>query len=218
MQKEFWLERWEKAQIGFHDNAVNSHLNKFWGALRLSPGPQVFVPLCGKSVDMRWLQEQGCSVLGVELSDIAARDFFRENAYQAQLEALPAFQKYSAQDISILAGDFFDLTPQELGKVAAVYDRAAMVALPADMRARYVQHLRHILPSGTQILLVTFDYPQQEMAGPPFALPAAEVAALYQPFADMVLLETVDVLEQNLRFKQRGLTRLQESVYLLTLR
>ena len=218
MQKEFWLERWEKAQIGFHDNAVNTHLNKFWGALRLPPGQQVFVPLCGKSVDMRWLQEQGCSVLGVELSDIAARDFFKENAYQVQLETLPAFQKYSAQDISILAGDFFDLTPQELGNVAAVYDRAAMVALPADMRARYVRHLRHILPSGTQILLVTFDYPQQEMAGPPFALPAAVVTALYQPFADMVLLETVDVLEQNLRFKQRGLTRLQESVYLLTLK
>ena len=218
MKKDFWLERWEREEIGFHENEVNVYLKQFWNELHLEQGSRVFVPLCGKSVDLKWLQEQGHPVLGIELSEIAARAFFTENSYQPKVSGGAKFRQYEADSIHILCGDFFDLSRDDLEKVCAVYDRAAMVALPPEMRESYVKHLISILPPATQILLITFDYPQSEMAGPPFALAAGEVEALYSKHAEIRLLDQVDVLAQNPRFQKRGLTRLQESIYLLTLK
>lgn len=218
MQKEFWLERWEKEEIGFHEKAVNAYLIRYWHELHVEQGRSVFVPLCGKSVDMQWLREQGHPVLGVELSEIAARAFFSENGYTPKHAGNEKFKQYVANDIRILCGDFFDLNRGDLAGINAVYDRASMVALPPEMRVRYVQHLVDILPPTAKILLVTFDYPQHEMPGPPFALSSAEVESLYSKHADIRLLEQADVLAQNPRFKKRGLTRMQENIYLVTLR
>ncbi len=218
MEKEFWLERWEREEIGFHEKEVNAYLTRFWHELHLNHDNAVFVPLCGKSVDMQWLREQGHPVTGVELSEIAARTFFKENAYTPKFSSNAKFKQYEANDIRILCGDFFDLSRDDLAGIKAVYDRASMVALPPEIRQRYAQHLASILPPTSQILLVTFDYPQSEMPGPPFALTAAEVDFLYREYADIRLLAQIDVLAQNPRFQKRGLTRLQESIYLLTLR
>jgi thiopurine S-methyltransferase len=218
MKNEFWLQRWERKEIGFHDNEVNAYLMQFWSELNVEQGNSIFVPLCGKSVDLKWLQEQGYAVLGIELSEIAVQAFFQENGYAPKISASENFKHYEANSIRILCGDFFDLSRDELAKVSAVYDRAAMVALPPEMRERYVSHLLGILPPATQILLITFDYPQSEMPGPPFALAAGEIEALYGKHAEIRLLGQVDVLAQNPRFQKRGLSRLQESVYLLTLK
>jgi thiopurine S-methyltransferase len=218
MKKEFWLERWERAEIGFHQDAVNPYLLRYWGELQAAQGGEVFVPLCGKSLDMLWLRQQGHAVLGVELSPIAVRDFFAENGLALTHARAGQFDQCEAEGIRILCGDFFELTREHLAQVRAVYDRASLVALPPEMRARYARHLAEILPSGTQVLLVTFDYPQQEMAGPPFAVSVAEVQALYGPYAEIRLLAQADVLELNPRFRQRGVTRMQENIFLLTLR
>lgn len=218
MEKDFWLERWEKEEIGFHEKEVNAYLTYFWHELNLPQDSKVFVPLCGKSIDMKWLREQGHSVIGVELSGIAAQAFFKENGYTANCEKNGKFERYEANGIQIDCGDFFDLCKEDLGDVKAVYDRAAMVALPPEMRERYVQHLASILPAATHILLITFDYPQTEMPGPPFAVSPAEIEALYCKYAKIRLLSQTEVLPQNPRFKSRGLTRLQESVFLLTLK
>jgi thiopurine S-methyltransferase len=218
MKKEFWLERWEKEETGFHEKEVNAYLTRFWQELNQNRDNAVFVPLCGKSVDMQWLREQGHPVTGVELSEIAARTFFKENSCTPEYSGSAKFKQYEANDIRILCGDFFDLNRDDLAGIKAVYDRASMVALPPEMRVLYVRHLVSILPPATKILLVTFDYPQHEMPGPPFALSAAEVDLLYREYADIRLLAKVDVLAQNPRFQKRGLTRLQESIYLLTLR
>lgn len=218
MDKEFWLERWERAETGFHQDEINPYLQQHWRDLKLASGSVVFVPLCGKSRDMVWLRQQGHAVLGVELSPIAARDFFRENAMQPQALDSGKFDCLQADGIRLLCGDFFDLSRLELSNISAVFDRASMVALPPDMRARYVRHLASILPAGTQILLITFDYPQTEMPGPPFAVTPAEVEALYRDYAAVRLLAQHDVLDENPRFKQRGMTRLQENIFLLTLR
>jgi len=218
MKKDFWLQRWEREEIGFHESEVNVYLMQFWSELHLEHGSRVFVPLCGKSVDLKWLQEQGHTVLGIELSEVAARAFFKENGYAAKISGGAIFKHYEASGIRILCGDFFDLSREDVTNIMAVYDRAAMVALPPEMRVPYVSQLLNILPPATQILLVTFDYPQAEMAGPPFALTAGEVEALYGKHADIRLLAQVDVLAQNPRFQKRGLTRLQESIYLLTLK
>lgn len=218
MQKEFWLERWQREETGFHEGVVNAYLKQFWHELHLAHGSGVFVPLCGKSVDMQWLREQGHPVVGVELSEIAAQAFFTENNYTPKHSGDDRFEHYEANDIHIICGDFFDLRRGDLAGVKAVYDRASMVALPPEMRLQYAQHLLNILPQQARILLIAFDYPQTEMQGPPFALASAEVEALYREHADIRLLAQVDVLAQNPRFQKRGLSRLQESIYLLTLR
>jgi len=218
MKKEFWLERWEREEIGFHEGAVNVYLNQFWRELNVAQGSKVFVPLCGKSVDMQWLREQGYAVVGVELSKIAAQAFFQENDYSPKYGNSEKFDCYEANGIRILCGDFFDLKRADLAGVKAVYDRASMVALPPEMRDRYVDHLLSILMPGVKILLVTFDYPQAEMQGPPFAVSSAEVTALYSKHADVRLLAQIDALPQNPRFQKKGLTSLQEGIYLLTLR
>lgn len=218
MKKEFWLERWERAETGFHEGVVNAYLTQYWQEFQLARDSKVFVPLCGKSVDTQWLRQQGHAVVGVELSEIAAQAFFRENGYTAAISSHDKFRQYEANNIRILCGDFFDLQRDDLAGVSAVYDRAAMVALPAEMRLSYAHHLLNILPSKSKILLITFDYPQAEMPGPPFAFAATEVETLFSEKADIKLLAQFDMLAQNPRFQQRGLTRLQENIYLLQMR
>lgn len=218
MKKEFWLERWERAEIGFHQNEINPYLLRFWDALSHPAGSEVFVPLCGKSRDMVWLREQGHQVLGVELSAIAVEDFFKENGQSPTHSKLGKLTCCEAEGIRVLCGDFFDVSKAEVAQVRAVYDRASLVALPPEMRERYASHLAEILPAGTQILLITFDYSQAEMQGPPFAVSVNEVESRYSQFAEVRLLAQEDVLAQNPRFKQRGMTWMQENVFLLTLR
>lgn len=218
MNKDFWLERWERGEIGFHQDEINPYLRQYWPELRVARGSEVFVPLCGKSRDMLWLCELGHAVLGVELSDIAVQAFFRENGQVPHCVAAGKFECCEAQNIRILCGDFFDLGKNDLAKVGAVYDRASLIALPPEMRERYAHHLVSILPPGTQILLITLDYPQQEMSGPPFAVSAGEVEALYREHAGVRLLAQLDVLAQNPRFRERGLSQMRENIFLLTLR
>jgi thiopurine S-methyltransferase len=217
MKKDFWLERWEREEIGFHQDELNPYLHQYWHDLHLAGDSQVFVPLCGKSRDMRWLREQGHQVLGVELSAIAVQAFFKENGYTPQHELRGRFDGCEANGMRILCGDFFDLSKDDLANVTGVYDRASLIALPPEMRERYVRHLVSILPPATQILLITVDYPQQEMQGPPFSVSSDEVEALYREHAEVRLLAQPDVLAQNPRFQQRGLSRLRENIFLLTL-
>src|SRR5512135_332619 len=157
MDKDFWLERWEREEIGFHQNETNPYLSQYWQDLPLAPGSKVFVPLCGKSLDMLWLRKQGHPVLGVELSPLAVEAFFKENGYTPDHDSSHKFESCEADGIRILCGDFFNLEQDDLAQVGAVYDRASLVALPPAMRERYARHLASILPGGTQILLITFD-------------------------------------------------------------
>lgn len=217
MKKDFWLERWDRGEIGFHQDEVNPYLVQYWQQLHLARDSVVFVPLCGKSRDMLWLREQGHQVMGVELSTIAVQAFFKENGYTPQHDKRGKFDHCVANGIRILCGDFFDLCKDDLANAGAVYDRASLIALPPEMRERYAHHLVNILPPATQILLVTVDYPQAQMQGPPFSVTSSEVAALYRKHAEVRLLAQLDVLEKNPRFRERGLSRLRESIFLLTL-
>jgi len=223
MKKDFWLERWDRGEIGFHQDEVNPYLIQYWPQLHLARDSVVFVPLCGKSRDMLWLRERGHRVLGVELSAVAVQAFFKENGYIPQHVSQHQvtggkFDRCEANGIRILCGDFFDLSKDDLADVGAAYDRASLIALPPDMRERYARHLVSILPPATQILLVTVEYPQAEMQGPPFSVTSSEVATLYREHAELRLLAQLDVLAKNPRFQERGLSRLQESIFLLTLR
>jgi thiopurine S-methyltransferase len=215
MQSEFWLERWQRNEIGFHQQAFNAHLQDYWKHLRIPPESPVFVPLCGKSRDMLWLRAQGHPVVGVEISTLALRDFFVENSLTPQHSQRPPFDIWQADGIELLCGDFFALTPADLVGIAAVYDRASLIALPPPLRERYVTKLAGILPAQVEMLLVTMEYPQAQMQGPPFSVAEEEVRALYAQRYQVEALYTKDILAENPRFRERGLTHLAEKVYRL---
>lgn len=216
MQPDFWVERWEQNQIGFHQQEINLHLQQYWPGLAVPAGGRVFVPLCGKSRDMLWLRAQGVEVVGVELSVLAVQAFFAENDIPCQVRSAGRFQLYEADGVCIYCGDFFDLTATALAGVCGVFDRASLVALPPEMRVAYVAHLRSLLAPGTPTLLVAFDYPQQEMPGPPFSVSEDEVRQLYADHCCIEALGTLDILAREPRFRDKGVTRLQEKVFRLT--
>ena len=213
MEPEFWHARWRDNLIGFHQPDINRHLQQFWPQLGAPPGAGVFVPLCGKSLDMLWLASQGHPVLGVEISDIAVRAFFEENKLQPDIEPGERFSIWRCGEITLLLGDFFDLTADDVAACGAIYDRASLIALPPDMRQSYANHLAGLFGPGTLSLLITLDYPQEQMNGPPFAVPEPEVRALFEPTFEVKALRSVEVLDDEPRFREQGLTRLTERVY-----
>jgi len=177
MDAAFWHSRWAANQIGFHEADVHPMLRAH-GA-RLGAGGCVFVPLCGKSNDMPWLREQGHDVVGIELAEVAVRAFFAEHGITATQSTLDGFQEFSAPGYRLLCGDFFALTRATLGPCAAIYDRAALIALPPDMRRDYAARMTTLADSGTRMLLITVQYDTQVLSPPPFAVAAEEVAGLY---------------------------------------
>ena len=215
MEPEFWHKRWSSNQIGFHLPEVNPYLQRFWPQLGLAQGSRVLVPLCGKSLDLLWLAHQGYSVLGVELSEKAATDFFLEHQLEAVVSEEGAFRVFSAGDIEIRCGDFFALGSQDVADCTGLYDRAALIALPVPMRERYAAHLLRILPSVVG-LLITLDYNQDEMPGPPFSVADDEVQRLLGDAWRLEVLQEEDVLGESWKFLQAGVKRLDERVYRLS--
>lgn len=218
MEPGFWHERWERAEIGFHQQDINVHLQRFWKQLELQSGQRVFVPLCGKSLDLLWLAGEGHPVTGVEISPVAVEAFFREHDLRPRRQREGALEIWEADEIRILLGDFFALEPRHLADCAGVYDRASLIALPPAMRERYARHLDTILPPGMRMLLVTMEYDQSVSPGPPFAVGEAEVRALYESAHEVELLYIRDALSGESRWRDRGLTWLWEKAYRLTRR
>ena len=216
MDTEFWHNRWRDGLIPFHKERANHFLKKYFDTLGLADGDQVLVPLCGKSVDMRWLRDRGCAVTGVELSDIAVRDFFNEQGIAASRRQDGAFQILEGGGIKLLSGDFFALDSTRTGNISAVYDRAALIALPREMRVRYVDHLESLLAPEVPMLLLTFEYPAHEIDGPPFSVDEGQVRALYAGRREVTRLESLDRLEDEPKLAERGMTQLQEHAFLLT--
>jgi thiopurine S-methyltransferase len=218
MDRAFWLDRWEKGEIGFHQAEINPLLQKYWPRLGLATSSKVFVPLAGKSRDMLWLAEQGHRVLGVELSALAIEAFFDEATIKPIVEKAGAFSRYSARNITLLAGDVFDLSADDVKDVAAVYDRASLIALPPKLRARYAAHLGSILKPNAMSLLLSIEYPQHEMEGPPHSVPRDEVEAIFQSAFVVEHWETRDSLSSSENLRKRGVTKLDTTVYKLTRR
>ena len=218
MDPDFWHSRWRDNAIAFHKSDVNQYLERYVDRLALAEGAEVLVPLCGKSVDMHWLAARGYRVAGVELSGIAIRDFFAEQGIAAASHREGAFEVTQGAGIRLLRGDFFDLEPTHTGGVAAVYDRAALIALPAATRRRYVERLLALIPAEAPILLLTFEYPAGEIEGPPFSVDEAEVRALFAGGRRVERLESLDRLADERALAERGLTRLTEHAFLVTAR
>ena len=215
VDNNFWHSKWESNQLGFHQEKVNSRLKKFWPELQIPSAKKVFVPLCGKSLDMLWLAELH-PVVGVELSQIAAEGFYTENDLPVIRNDQPPFVRYSGNNIDLLCGDVFDLTAEQMADVGGVFDRAALIALPTDLRARYARHLASILPAGCKILLITMIYNEEKMSGPPFSVTEEEVRSLFdtQFSVEKISESSGPDIVGNLR--ERGLETLTEQVFRLS--
>ena len=215
MDPDFWHQRWRNNEIGFHQGEPAPLLQKHWPAVAAPAGSRVFVPLAGKSVDMLWLASQGHRVLGVELSPLAVEQFFAEHALQPEVIEPRYGTHYRAGDIELICGDVFALDAAALDDCAAVYDRAALVALPAELRRRYVDEIYARLPAACCGLLITLEYPAHEKDGPPFTVTEAEVRGRYAPHWTIDLLERRDILATEPRFIEQGVTALDTCVYRL---
>jgi thiopurine S-methyltransferase len=215
MRAEFWHQRWAANQIGFHQQQANPYLQRFWPGMTVGQGACVLVPLCGKSLDMLWLAEQGHRVLGVELSEKAVQEFFSEQQWVPEIGQRGAFKVYHYKGIELWCGDFFALRAEDVAECTALYDRAALIALPPAMREQYVKHLDAVLPAQCRGLLITLEYDQAKIDGPPFSVSDEEVLRLLAPIWQLEELQACDVLEQSPRFLAAGLERLDERVYRL---
>ena len=217
MEAAYWHNRWDNGLVGFHMADVNPYLQKYWPALDIQPGQKVFVPLCGKSVDMLWLAGQGYDVVGVEISPVAIETFFNDNGLAPEVSHEGEFEVFKAGNITLYCGDFFSVPPGMMTGVDAIYDRASLVALPQDMRQDYAAHLQNMLEHRpVPIFLVSLFYDQQCMDGPPFSVSDEEIHNLYQFRYEHRKLCSREVIEDNARFKDKGLDSLLESVFLLS--
>jgi thiopurine S-methyltransferase len=214
VQPHFWHERWRLGQIGFHQTAVDRQLARHWAQLQVRDGG-VFVPLCGKSLDVLWLRDRGLDVTGVELSAVAVEALCLEHGILARRSAVDAFDRFESPGLRLFRGDLFELNGAALGAVRAVYDRASLIAFAPDTRARYVEHLSALTSPGTKTLLITVEYPQQQMNGPPFSASAADVEKLYGGSHTIQLLDRRDILADEERLRSRGVTQLHENTFLL---
>ncbi|MBX3302390.1 MAG: thiopurine S-methyltransferase [Nitrospira sp.] len=191
MEATFWHTRWQTNQTGWHERAVNPLLITHFSSLNVPPGGRVFVPLCGKSLDLGWLLSQGYAVVGAELSELAVTQLFAELGMEARISEIGKHKLFRGKRINIFVGDIFDLSREILGPVDAVYDRAALVALPEAMRARYAAHLKAITALAPQ-LVIGYEYDQTVVAGPPFSITADE---LHRHYSDGYALTPLARLE-----------------------
>ena len=215
MEKQFWEEKWEAQELGFHLSFVHPILKRNLAAFDLPAGATVFLPLCGKALDIGWLLDQGLRVVGVKLSELAVSQLFESLGVRPDVSPWGDGRMWRHGALTVFQGDFFALTTDDPGDVAMVYDRAALVALPAAMRERYAAHLATVTARAPQ-LLITFEYDQNRMDGPPFSVTAEDVKRLYGSSHVLECLSRKDVIDNQPAFRERGLDRFEEIAWRLT--
>ncbi|MBL4670774.1 MAG: thiopurine S-methyltransferase [Arenicella sp.] len=209
MDAKFWHKRWATNDIAWHERSGNTLLVEHFKALSLKLSGRVFVPLCGKTRDIAWLLGQGYKVVAIELSEMAIEALFQQLGMKAEVSQAGSLTRYSASNLEVFVGDFFSLSSEVIGSVDAVFDRAALVALPMEMRLKYTQHLAKITVNSEQLLIV-FEYQQNLMDGPPFSISIDEINLHYKKYYSASQLSSVDVSG-----RLRGDFAAQENAYLL---
>jgi len=211
-----WLQLWRDRQTDFHQTSVNPLLSRFWPSLDLASKSRILVPLCGKSLDMLWLAEQGHEVVGIELSPLAVKAFFKENRLKPTKKRIGDFTCWQHGNIRILCGDYFALTTEQIGPIDTVYDRAALTALPEDIRPLYVAKLREIIPCSANIFLLTIEDADAEMTLKQALGVDDELKALYAQGYNIELTHVESVYETDPQSPTRQPRRAEYKVYTLT--
>ena len=210
-----WHSRWESNKIGWHADQVNLQLIEYFSELNLVDGDKIFVPLCGKSLDMLYLLQRGLKVVGVEMSEIATQQFFGENKLEYSVSKVDDLILYEGDRIQIFCGDFFTMKASHLVDVKAVYDRASLIALDEVLRQKYVNHLNDIISQDVRVLLLTLNYPQHQRVGPPFAVSKSEVDSLYGGSFQCQELQNINDIENEPMFLLQGVDFVEKAVYCL---
>lgn len=192
MEADFWMQKWQRGEIAFHEKQVNPALVQYLAELQLPAASRIFVPLCGKTLDIGWLLQQGYKVVGAELSILAIAELFASLNLIPDVTPAGKLTRYSAANIDIFVGDIFQLTTAELGLVNAIYDRAALVALPELMRRQYSAHVMALTNNAPQLLL-TYEYDQLLCDGPPFSVSETELQQHYGSCYQLTLLELIQL-------------------------
>jgi thiopurine S-methyltransferase len=202
---EAWIDRWLEGRIGWHEEGGNAALKQHWNV----SGRRVLVPMCGKTVDMLWLEEQGNEVFGVELSELAVEAFFEENELLFTRHA-GELTEYRARDrrVSVFCGDYFAFSGERFD---AHFDRGALIAMNAEFRPRYATHTSSLLEPGAFQLVIALEYDQRVAKGPPFSVPGDEILA-YWP--GLMRVEARDDIENGPpKFREAGLKEMTEVVW-----
>lgn len=209
MEANFWHQRWATNDIGWHEQNGSALLATNFKVLSLPPLSRVFVPLCGKTLDIGWLLSQDCQVVAIELNETAIEELFIQLGVEPVVSQSGSLKKYSALNLDVFAGDFFALSAGQLGSVDAVFDRASMVALPNELRAQYTKHLVQVT-NNAQLLLIVFEYDQNEIEGPPFSISVKDINRHYESIYSILTLDSHDMTGQL-----RGDFAATENAYLL---
>lgn len=215
MNNKYWLDKWEANDIAFHENKINEYLVSYLAELNLEKGDSIFVPLCGKTKDMIWLADQGFHVIGAELSLIACQDFFKELNVIPKITQYNKFEKYQYKNIELFCGDFFELTRLDFPVVKAVYDCKALIALPSELREKYIKQIVNCLGSKINILLLTRET-TCNVSPPPFPVSKKEVEDLYNLYFNVELLKSLQITEIPERLVKKGYRNITECVYLIS--
>ena len=210
-----WLKFWENNETNWHGDKITQELVEYFELFELEPRDKVFVPLCGKSLDMLYIMNQGFSVVGVEISEIGVRQFFSENNLTYKITKVDDFDLYSSENLEIYCGDFFSLTSKHLNNVKAVLDSKSLIALEPDLRQKYVKYLNDIISVGARILLVTLQYPQHQMSGPPFSVDKSEVESLFSMTFESRELRSFNDIENGLKLERAGVDFINNAAYCL---
>lgn len=218
MEHSFWLDRWQREDTGFNQKVAHDLLVKHWPALAVPKAATVFVPMCGRTIDMAWLASAGHRVIGNELSELAVAGFFTDCGLTPERHEAGAHVVWRAGPYELWTGDYFTLPASVTRDVAAIYDRASLVAMPPRMQAGYAAKAAELAPRGSAGLLIALDFDGSRMPGPPFPVPEAEVRRLFGDSFTIETLEHRDGLEMSQNLKQRGLTALDEAAYRLVRR
>ena len=209
VDSEFWIKSWKEGRTNFNQAKFHDKLTEYFPQLLPRKGQKVLVPLCGKSIDLLWLQELSLDVHGVELYDKAVESFFAENGLlPPEITHDQNFSHYAYKNIVISCGDFFGLKADSAYDF--IYDRASLVALPPPMRKDYARVIKQSLKKGGKYLLIVYHYDPSKMEGPPFSIHEDEIHELYadqfriqcveskKPENEGPRLTTVESLKQNI--------------------
>ncbi|MCY7295777.1 thiopurine S-methyltransferase [Alteromonas sp. a30] len=188
MQADFWHQKWESNDIAFHEREVNPLLVANIDKLKLPEAARIFLPLCGKTLDIAWLISKGYTVIGAELSELAIQQLFDSLNVSPKVQDIGELKLYQASQLNVFVGDIFNITQEQIGQIDAIYDRAALVALPSEMREQYCKHLVQISKRAPQ-LVICFEYDQSVMSGPPFSIDEKEVRAHYEQYYTVTLAD-----------------------------
>jgi thiopurine S-methyltransferase len=192
-ENNLWLERWKNREIGFDQVEANSFMMKYFERLNLEKGVHVLVPLCGKSVDISWLLSEGYAVTGIELSETAVLELFEGLGITPSISKVGEVTLYSMDNLKIFVGDIFKVTEEMIGKVDAIYDRAALVALTLEWRIKYSRHLREITKNAPQ-LLVSIEYEQTSTLRSPYSVDADEILQVFSKYYSINLLAREEIV------------------------